>query len=82
MALDPTHGPITERNREIMQGIARGLELLLNGQGFVLLVFDMETDGGRSNYISNQRREDMVVAMKELIARFEGRVQPTPERAQ
>lgn len=42
--------------------------------GFVLLVFPFgEVSGGRCNFISNGAdRRDVVVLMKEMIARFEG----------
>ena len=71
--MSDTHGPITDRNRDVMNALAKGLDELLNRQGFVLLVFDEDTSGGRVNYISNRQRPDMLTAMKELIARFEGR---------
>lgn len=44
--------------------------------GFALLVFrlgDHSSEEDRMNYISNARREDMLAAMKEFIARAEGR---------
>ena len=41
--------------------------------GFALLVFPLnEPLGGRVNYISNADRASMVVALKELLARWEG----------
>jgi hypothetical protein len=71
------HGPISERNREIMNKLAKVLDTILQKQGFVLLVFDKDVSGGRVNYISNCQRDGIVTAMKELIARFEGRYQET-----
>lgn len=46
--------------------------------GFVLLVFPFEDRAGRCNYISNGAdRDDIVVLMKEMIARFEGQPEIT-----
>lgn len=38
--------------------------------------------GARANWISNGKREDMVVLLKEVIARFEGRAHDAPEGKQ
>jgi hypothetical protein len=44
--------------------------------GFALFSFEFgKTEGGRVNYISNGNREDMIVAVKEWLARAEGRHQ-------
>lgn len=75
-----THGPITDRNREVMNGLARGINDVLGGQLFTLLVYEPDPKQGRVNYISNGKREDIITAMKELIARFEGRYAEAPGR--
>lgn len=62
-----------------MNAIAEVLSEALEGQGFALLVFDFG-DKGRMNYISNARREDMIVAMKEFISRSEFGDQPEQEQ--
>lgn len=74
-----THGPITEETREGMNALAKIINIGLNGEsldkkwGFALLVFPFgEVPEGRMNYISNGKREDMVVALKEFVARNEG----------
>ena len=73
--------PISKKYREQMNAVARGLDKIFNGEargkdrkvGFVLLVFDFDAIEGRVNYISNgAERKDIVTAMKEVIARFEG----------
>ena len=78
--------PIEHQYREQMQRIATALDGALNGTatgkdkktGFVLLVFPFDDFDGRCNYISNgARREDVVVLMKEQIARFEGQPELT-----
>ena len=56
-----------------MNKVAAVLDRAFDGFGFVLLVYQHESADGRMNYISNTQREDMIVAMKELIANFEGR---------
>lgn len=81
--------PIEPEFYEMMNALAHGLDELFNGAqrpkkvGFVLLSFYFgDQQGGRVNYISNGKREDIVTALKELLARFEGRVPPTPETKQ
>lgn len=77
--------PIEPAFRELMNGLAAGLDEIFNGDktgadrttGFVLLVFPFtnaegEKYEGRANYISNARRADIVVLLKEQLARFEG----------
>lgn len=73
--------PIDAAYREQMNQIARSLDRVFNGEakgkdrsiGFVLLMFPFDTAvGARTNYISNADRKDIVVALKEIVARFEG----------
>lgn len=73
--------PIEPAQIERMNAVAQGLDKIFNGQvggpgrewGFVLLVFPFGSGDGRCNYISNgANREDIVVLMKEMIARFQG----------
>ncbi len=73
--------PIEPKYLETMNAVARGLDDVFNGPakgadrkvGFVLLVFPFGATDGRCNYISNGAdRRDIVVMMKEQIARFEG----------
>jgi hypothetical protein len=75
-----THGPIQAEYHEQMQAVARAVDHVFNGDvrpkrtGFVLLVFPFgDAQSDRINYLSNGVREDVITAMKELIARFEGR---------
>ena len=57
-----------------MQALAQGLDDVLDGLGFALLVFDRNRiERGHMNWVSNGRREDMVVALKEMVAQLEGR---------
>jgi hypothetical protein len=73
--------PIQEEYREAMQGLARDLDAIFNGElrgqdrqtGFVLLVYPFGSTDGRCNFISNgANRVDIVTMFKELIQRFEG----------
>lgn len=71
--------PIERRLHKIMNSMARFVDASLNGaphkpkrNGFILLVFPFDDHKGRCNYISNANREDVVVLMKEQLARFEG----------
>jgi hypothetical protein len=83
---DDTHGPISEELQGLMQYLAAGLDKAFNGElkgydrkvAFVLLTANFAKPGepaeGRTNYISNGKREDIVAMLKEVVARFEGRV--------
>jgi hypothetical protein len=71
--------PIEPRFREMMRRLGRTIDKMLNGDlkgsdrevGFVLLVFPFGDHEGRCNYISSADRHDVVVMLKEQIARFE-----------
>jgi hypothetical protein len=78
--------PIEPQYRDLMNRLAGALDEAFNGVakgndrkvGFVLLVFPFGADDGRCNYISNGAdRKDIVIMLKEQIARFEG--QPETE---
>lgn len=65
--------------RDGMQALGAGLDQILNGNqvpkpnGFVLLVFSEDAAlGSRTNYVSNCPRADVIAALKEVLARFEG----------
>ena len=78
-----THGPIEDATRGQMNAVAEVLaEMMAPGYGFTLLVFKLGTSDGRMNYISSAERGDMITAMKELIANFEGRVMEAPKGKQ
>lgn len=74
--------PIEPKYYEQMNAVARGLDDVFNGTsqgdarkvGFVLMVFPYgDAKSSRCNYISNgANRKDVVILMKEMIARFEG----------
>ena len=62
-----------------LQTLAGAIDDVLNGStrpkatGFVLLVMPFDgPEGARANYISNAKREDVLVMLKEVVARFEG----------
>jgi hypothetical protein len=80
-----THGPIEPGLHRTMNDLGRligGAFKVQGDYGFVLLGFGFNTQKGRMNYISNARREDIIVALKELLARFEGFDVETPETKQ
>lgn len=77
--------PIEEAYRKQMNDIATLIDGAISETtpvgkktGFVLLVFEFgePTELSRMNYISNAERTDMLVALKELLANFEGRMMP------
>ena len=71
--------PIDPKWHELMNRLAKGLDEAFNGDGpknivFTLFIFDVgHEEGRRVNYISNGNRDDMIVAVKEWLARAEGR---------
>jgi hypothetical protein len=70
--------PIEKKYYEVMNKLGKFLDIALNGDearkiGFVLLIFDLDEAGSRMNYISNANRSDVVTALKEQVAKFEGR---------
>jgi hypothetical protein len=72
--------PIEPQYIEHMKAVADGIDKIFNGDtrgkdrktGFVLLVFPFHDHEGRCNYISNADRDDVVILLKEQLARFEG----------
>lgn len=78
----PTHtlgdAPVEKQYAETMRGLAQGVDRILNGasgpkkNGFILMVFPFEGHEGRCNYMSNALRDDVVVLLKEQLARFQG----------
>jgi hypothetical protein len=78
--------PIVPEQRELMNNLAQALDKIFNGDtrpkkvGFALLTYNFgeEVQGtGRINYIGNGKREEVLIALKELIARWEGRYTET-----
>ena len=75
------HQPIPEEYRANMNALAKTLDAFFNGDGerkvgFALLTYNFGDDiqsTGRINYIGNGARADVLVALKELVARWEGR---------
>ena len=68
------------RTKMLMQDAARMVDALINPtagtrqNGFVVLVFPLDQpDGSRTNYVSNVERQSIIAALKEIVARFEGR---------
>jgi hypothetical protein len=70
---------ISKEYRAAMNGLAKDLDAILNGGltgedrtvCFTLLITDFNKSS-RVNYISNGQREDIIVMMKEVLARFQG----------
>jgi hypothetical protein len=83
--------PIEPRVRAQANAIASTLDDFLNGEkqpgkarerkyGFGVLIFEFgKIERGRMNWISNAERADMIVALKEMVAQLEGRVQAKGE---
>jgi hypothetical protein len=66
------------KTNELMQTIAKSLDEILNKpgekkNGFVLFLFPFDgPEGARCNYVSNADRKDIIILMREMLARFEG----------
>lgn len=78
--------PIQSDLVHLMNGLAGGLDDILNGPvkpkrvGFILMCFNFENEtltDPRCNYISNAKREDVIVLLREQLRRFEGQAEPT-----
>jgi hypothetical protein len=80
------HEPIQPEIEDPMNALAKTIDIFLNGKhtppkerkwGFALLVypFGEGPHRDRMNYIGNGERADVLVAVKELAARWEGRLQ-------
>lgn len=74
----------------LLQSVAGALDAVFNGgdrgadrrNGFVLMVFPFDApEGARVNYVGNADRESVRAALKEVVARFEGRAHGSPEGA-
>jgi hypothetical protein len=73
--------PIEHEYADLMNKLAHILDTGFNGHvpegkdketGFILIVFKFGDDSGRTNYISNADRKDVVTMLKHQIKRFEG----------
>lgn len=75
--------PVEPQYVKKMNDLASVIDVLFNGlegerkTGFVLLVFPLDSSEGRCNYISNAQKADVIIMMKEQIARFEGQPEVT-----
>jgi hypothetical protein len=68
---------------QIMQAVMSGLTKIFPGCAIALVVAPFDAPvGGRANWISNGKREEMLVLLKEVVARFEGRAHDAPEAKQ
>lgn len=66
-----------------MRATMAALEKLYPGCALVLLVAPFGAPpNARVNYVSNAKREDITVMMKEVTARFEGRAHDAPRTPQ
>jgi len=76
--------PIDPQFRDLMNAIGKTIDEILNGvkagpksTGFILMVFPFTDHDGRCNYISNAQQDDVVILLKEQLARFEGQPEAT-----
>ncbi|MBX9587863.1 MAG: hypothetical protein K2X43_01070 [Hyphomonadaceae bacterium] len=83
-----THGPIEPALHKLMNEIGHLISGAIDQSagkgkyGFALLMFGFGPEKGRMNYISNAERETMIIALKELLARFQGFDVETPDTRQ
>ena len=70
----------SEQSARDMQKVMKELTRVFPNCGIALIIAPFGAPpGARANWISNGEREDMIVLMEEVIARFEGRVHSAPE---
>lgn len=77
--------PIEPEYLEKMNVLAGAIDRLFNLDkkgadrevGFCLMIFNFGEGAGRANYISNANREDVIVLLKEQLARFQGQPEVT-----
>ena len=68
---------------EAMQKTMQALVNLFPNCAITLLIAPTNApEGARTNYVSNANRADMLSALKEIVARFEGRAHDAPETGQ
>lgn len=77
--INPTMTPEVQAVGESIADVIAGS--LPPGHGFALLIFEFG-HGGNVSWISNAERDGLVAAMKDVIAKLEGRVLDAPERTQ
>jgi hypothetical protein len=65
----PTLAELESRAREVGRALAKEIPAS-QGYGFALIVFNLGP-GGHCTYTSNGQRQDMVAALKELLAHLE-----------
>lgn len=59
-------------SKNVMQNLAKHIESKLGkNYGFFLMIYEHDSENGRSNYVSNSNREDVAKAMKEFIEKTE-----------
>jgi len=69
----PMEPAVREVANRLGRSIGGALREATHGEwGFCLMIFPFEGFDGRANYISNARREDVLVLLKEQVRRFEG----------
>lgn len=79
--------PVSDDTVRSLKAGADALNFIFNGDGepqtgFIILAFPFGGgEGHRCNYISNASRADVIVLLKEQLARFEGMAEPKTGRA-
>lgn len=70
----PYGAPLPPEQKEFATTLAQGLEKILDpmGMNFCLFMFPADKPG-KANYISNCTRESATIALREVLARWEGR---------
>jgi hypothetical protein len=70
--IDTNREGYLKMSKNVMQELAKHIDGELGEKyGFTLLVYEHGSETGRTNYVSNSNREDVVKAMKEFIEKTE-----------
>jgi len=71
-------GPVDSEIAREMHAVAKTIDHWLNEHtggkkwGFLVMMFPFDDHAGRCNYMSNAKRDDVIVLLKEQLRRFEG----------
>lgn len=80
---DHHEGAERAASAQLMQAAMEAMVKVFPGCGIVLLVAPFNAPpNARVNYVSNAARDDIVVLLKEVVARFEGRAHDAPASRQ
>lgn len=69
-------GPVEEHVQKVLYAVGKAIDEFVTehhpeGMGFFVAMFQFGS-GGRFNYLSNARRDDIVKLLEEMLVKFKG----------